>query len=349
MELTELKRQIQDHFRDRLVTVVGSGLSASEGLPTMGQLESHLRAEVPKYVSAESAGEWEQVEAELAIGDGLEAALHRVQVSEDLGAAILSVTGSYVLEGEREVIRSAVAGERTLSFARLLPYLNPQPNDPVPVVTVNYDRLIEFGAEMSGWGVDTMFVGARLGVLDPDLSARSFVQKITRRPKGGYRLIYRNRIAVYKPHGSLDWFKSDQGPLYCPLDIPGERLIVTPGVSKYRQGYERPFDVHREKANAQIDACRRLFCVGYGFNDDHLQVHLSDKMKAGTPTLIVTRSLSSPAMDLIARSSGAIAVSNNPEDATGSTISVMTANDSVVLVAPPLWDLAVLIEEVLAP
>ena len=125
MELTELKRQIQDHFRDRLVTVVGSGLSASEGLPTMGQLESHLRGEVPKYVSAESAGEWEQVEAELAIGDGLEAALHRVQVSEDLGAAILSVTGSYVLEGEREVIRSSVAGERTLSFARLLPYLNP--------------------------------------------------------------------------------------------------------------------------------------------------------------------------------------------------------------------------------
>ena len=161
-------------------------------------------------------GSGEQVEAELAIGDGLEAALHRVQVSEDLGAAILSVTGSYVLEGEREVIRSAVAGERTLSFARLLPYLNPQPNDPVPVVTVNYDRLIEFGAEMSGWGVDTMFVGARLGVLDPGLSARSFVQKITRRPKGGYRLIYRNRIAVYKPHGSLDWFKSDQGPFLLP-------------------------------------------------------------------------------------------------------------------------------------
>ena len=39
-------------------------------------------------------------------------------------------------------------------FARLLPYLNPQPNDPVSVVTVNYDRLIEIGAEISGWGVD---------------------------------------------------------------------------------------------------------------------------------------------------------------------------------------------------
>ena len=349
MELTDLKRRIQDHFRDRLVTVVGSGLSAGEGLPTMGQLESHLRAEVPKHLPAGSHGEWELVEAELAIGDGLEGALHRVPVSEDLGAVILSVTGSYVLDSEREVIRSAVAGERTLRFARLLPYLNPQPNEPVPVVTVNYDRLIEIGAEISGWGVDTMFVGARLGMLDPDLSARSFVQQITRRPRGGYRLMYRNRIAVYKPHGSLDWFRTDQGPLYCSTDIPGERLIVTPGVSKYRQGYERPFDVHRERANEQIDDCHHLFCVGYGFNDDHLQVHLRDKMRAGTPTLIITRTLSSSAMDLIAESSGAIAVSRNPVDKTDSTILLVTANDSRVIGAPPLWDLAVLIEEVLKP
>ena len=348
MELTDLKRHIQEHFRDRLVVVVGSGLSAGEGLPTMGQLESHLRAEVPKHLPARSAVQWKQVEAELAVGDGLEAALHRVQVSEDVGATILSLTGTYVLESEREVIRSTVAGERRLKFAKLLPYLNPQPNDPVSVVTVNYDRLVEIGAEISGWGVDTMFVGTRLGILDPALSERSFVQDIARRPKGGYRLIYRNRIRVYKPHGSLDWFRSDQGPLYCPIDFPGERLIVTPGVMKYRQGYERPFDVHREKANEQIDACRRLFCVGYGFNDDHLQVHLRDKMRAGTPTLILTRTLSTSAMELIAQSSGAIAVSNNPEDPTGSTILVVTANDSEVIQAPPLWDLAVLIDEVLS-
>ena len=349
MELADLKRQIQDHFSDRLVTVVGSGLSASEGLPTMSQLESHLRTKVPMHIPSESATEWGQIEAELAVGDGLEAALNRVQISEELGAIILSVTSSYILESEREIIRSVVAGEQTLRFARLLPYLNPQPNDPVPVVTVNYDRLIEISAEISGWGVDTMFVGTKLGVLNPDLSKRSFIHKIVRGPKGRYRLMYRNRIAIYKPHGSLDWFRGDQGPLYCPIDIPEERLIVTPGDSKYRQGYERPFDVHREKANAQIDACCRLFCVGYGFNDDHLQVHLRDKMKAGVPTLIITRTLSPPALDLIVQSPGAIGVSNNPDDPTGSTILVVTAKDSEVIVASPIWDLAVLIEEVLAP
>lgn len=349
MELANLKRSIQDHFRDRLVTVVGSGLSAGEGLPTMGQLECHLGAEVPMHLPAGSAGEWDRVKAELSAGAGLEAALHRVQVSQELGAVILSLTSTYILDSEREVIRRAVAGERKLRFAKLLPFLNPQPNDAVPVVTVNYDRLIEIGAEISGWGVDTMFVGTRLGVLDPGLSARSFVRDVVRRSKGAYRLTYRNRIAIYKPHGSLDWFRTAKGPVYCPIEVPGERLIVTPGVSKYRQGYERPFDVHREKANAQIDTCRRLFCVGYGFNDDHLQVHLSEKMRAGTPTLILARSLSSSAMKLIAQSPGAIAVASNPKDSSGSTIVVVTANTSQVVVSPPLWDLAVLIEEVLSP
>ena len=349
MELTDLKRYIQDHFRDRLVTVIGSGLSAGEGLPTMGQLESHLRTEVPKHLSSGLTAEWKNVEAELAVGDGLEAALHRVHVTEKLGSLIVRVTGAYVLEIERAVLRRVVAGEQTLKFAGLLPYLNPQPNEAVPVVTVNYDRLVEIGAEFSGWGVDTMFVGTRFGTLDPVTSALSFVQGIARRPKTGYRLIYRNRIVVYKPHGSLDWFRTDQGPLYCPIDIPGERLIVTPGVSKYRKGYERPFDVHREKANEQIDACSRLLCVGYGFNDDHLQVHLGEKMRSGTPTLILTRSLSSSAMDLIVQSSGAVAVSNNPKDSSGSTIMVVTADKSGVIDAPALWDLAVLVKEVLSP
>ena len=183
MELADLKRYIQNHFRDRLVTVVGSGLSAGDGLPTMYQLESHLRTEVPKHVPAGLVEEWKRVEAELAVGDGLEAALHRIQVTENLGSVILRITGTYILDREREVVRSVVAGERTLRFAGLLPYLNPQPNEAVPVVTVNYDRLIEISAEMSGWGVDTMFVGTTLGVLDPVMSARSFVQDVARRPK----------------------------------------------------------------------------------------------------------------------------------------------------------------------
>lgn len=348
-ELSDLKRQVQDHFRDRLVTVVGSGLSAAEGLPTMGQLDSYLRTEVPKHLPTGSEMEWDAVKAELAVGDGLEAALHRVHVSENLEAIILSLTATYVLETEREVIRSAVAGERTLRFAKLLPYLNPRPNDAIPIVTVNYDRLVEISAEMAGWGVDTMFIGARLGILNPEDSKRSFVQSIVRRPKGGYRLVYRKRVCVYKPHGSLDWFSSDQGPLFSPLDLPGERLIVTPGATKYRQGYERPFDVHREKANANIDSCNRLLCVGYGFNDDHLQVHLKDKMRAGTPTLILTRTLTPTAMQLIAQSPGAFAIANNSSDSNESTIVVVTANDSAVISAPPLWDLAVLIDEVLTP
>jgi hypothetical protein len=50
---------------------------------------------------------------------------------------------------------------RTLRFARLLKHVL-KPTTGVPVVTTNYDRLLEIAAEEAGLGVDTLFVGQSL-------------------------------------------------------------------------------------------------------------------------------------------------------------------------------------------
>jgi len=42
MKYAELTQFIQGHFTDGLVLVVGSGLSAAEGIPGMGVLAAHL-------------------------------------------------------------------------------------------------------------------------------------------------------------------------------------------------------------------------------------------------------------------------------------------------------------------
>ena len=44
MELDALKKRLQEHLTDGLVTIVGSGLSIAEGIPGMGELASHLLA-----------------------------------------------------------------------------------------------------------------------------------------------------------------------------------------------------------------------------------------------------------------------------------------------------------------
>ena len=37
-----------------------------------------------------------------------------------------------------------------------------------------------------------------------------------------------------------------------------DSLIITPGLNKYREGYSVPFDIHRARANEEIDKSRTL-------------------------------------------------------------------------------------------
>ena len=46
LDLDKLKQYLQRHLTDGLVTVVGSGLSCAEGLPSMGALGDHLRCAI---------------------------------------------------------------------------------------------------------------------------------------------------------------------------------------------------------------------------------------------------------------------------------------------------------------
>lgn len=47
LDLSAVKRRLQDHLQEGLLIVVGSGLSAAEGIPGMGLLAEHLKREIP--------------------------------------------------------------------------------------------------------------------------------------------------------------------------------------------------------------------------------------------------------------------------------------------------------------
>jgi hypothetical protein len=108
-------------------------------------------------------------------------------------------------------------------------------------------------------------------------------------------------ISLYKPHGSLDWVDYDGRPVRSAFDLGPERaLIVTPGLNKYRACYNEPFDMHRELANEAIDRAERLLIIGYGFNDDHLETHLKARIRSGTQTVMLARSLTDNAKSHLA-------------------------------------------------
>lgn len=348
MDLHAVKVRLQEHLSDGLVTIVGSGLSCAEGLPGMGELATYLQAEIGGGLADADATNWASALALFAT-KGLEGALLVVPPTPAVELAIASATGRLIAERERVVVSEVFAGKRRLRLTRLLPHLV-KGTAGLTIVTTNYDRLVEIAVEEADIGADTMFVGRFAGRLNERESQLSFCHKVTikQRPTAA-TLHYRPRALICKPHGSLDWYARAGSPVFYPGELPdAARLIITPGHNKFRNGYESPFDHHRSKANAAIDRASRFLVLGYGFNDDHLETHLSPCIKGGKPTLMLTHTLSTVARQLALMQSNVIALEHVEVGGVPGT-GVIIEKKEFFFPGVGIWDLNSFVSEVLEP
>lgn len=347
MQLAVLKQKIQTHLSDGLVTIVGAGLSAAEGIPGMPALAEHLVSEVPPRVDPSSQPLWNTISGQLSAGADLESTLSNHPPDPHLEALIVETTASFLGKGEAQIFEEVFAGSRKLRFACLLPHLLRSPAG-LPVITTNYDRLIELAAESAGFGVDTLFTGHRAGKLDPEKSRYSHCRGVVQRKVSGLKqptLDFAPHVRVLKPHGSFDWYQSPNGPVACAFNLARPRMIITPGSNKFRGGYDPPFDTAREAANREIDRASKYLIIGYGFNDEHLQTHLEPKLFEGRAAILVTRSLSAKAAALIPKSPNLTAISRSHTKGT----LVTTATGAFEFPDSEMWDVGNLVQEVLTP
>lgn len=345
MNIHDLKLLLQQHLTDGLVTIVGSGLSCAEGLPSMGELATHLDATVTVGLAAADTDRWHAI-SPLLPAKGLEAALLEAPPTPGLEAAIVARTAELIAMRERQIVAEVFARTRTLRFTQLIKQLL-KPQTGLPIVTTNYDRLIEVAVEEAGLGVDTLFVGHFAGELNEQESRLSFCREVTLKAgRAQYR--YRPRANVFKPHGSLDWYHRDGKPVRYSGDLDLPRLIITPGLNKFRNGYESPFDRHRERANSAIDRASRFLVIGYGFNDDHLETHLTPRIRGGVPTLLLTYGLSDNAAKLVNECGNVIAI-QRAEQGGISGSGVFAARAETFFPGLDLWDLGSFVAEVLEP
>jgi len=336
---------LQRHLGDGLVTIVGSGLSCAEGLPGMKALSKHLQLEVPRMVKGDDLTQWADLAATIDVG-GLEAALLKRPPSPTLEAAIVECSARLIASAERQVVAEVFGGKRTLRFTRLVKHLL-KPSAGLPIVTTNYDRLVEIAVEEAGLGTDTLFVGDFAGTLNEVESQMRFCREVTLQGKM-VRSRFQDRANVLKPHGSLDWYHRTGKPVRYSGELDLPRLIITPGLNKFRNGYESPFDRHRERANSAIDRASRLLVIGYGFNDDHLETHLKPKIISGTPALLLTRELSPNALALAKTHSNIVAIDcDGVDDRDGTRVFLNSTAHRIS--DKNLWDLGSFISEVLEP
>ena len=343
-DIDSIKQNLQRHLSSGLVVIIGSGLSCAEGLPGMRGLIQHLsRADPNDGGINDDDLSWSDLLQSMN-EKGIETALHENNISDKLADFIRKEIAKCIIDPEKNIIKETLYGSKILKFSRLLPHL--PSNERLPIITTNYDRLIELSAETAGYQVDTKSSGFYHAPFSKTENQFAFCSGIVPTKARGFRKIEKKCISLYKPHGSLDWTQVNGVPVRTAFDVdPEKTLIITPGQNKYRAGYDSPFDMQRELANKCINDASKFLIIGYGFNDNHLEVHLKNKISSGTPTVLMTHSLTDNAKAYQASNSSMISLEYNPRDPTGTIVYM---NGSTIEISDKnMWDVEEFAKEVM--
>lgn len=306
------QRLSQDCISKSPVIILGSGASAAHGIPGMGALATHLSAAPPPVMSADEASEWGDFVASLS-ADDLETALTKVSLSESQTEFIVGRTRSFLLPYDQKLLAALLENKRFLPLSRLYRHLFASTHKTIDVITPNYDRLAEYAADAANY---YHFSGFSYGYL----SARA--PPSTRVQQDGNDM---RTVCVWKVHGSLDWFRdNDHQVISAPSchETPANHhpLMITPGIEKYRTAYNEPFRTIMSCSDNALERARSYLCVGFGFNDDHLQTKLVERCDASSiPIVVISKVLTETARSFLfgGRCRKFLAIEESP---TGSRI-----------------------------
>ncbi|RWT38742.1 hypothetical protein DN464_22655 [Enterobacter cloacae] len=311
----------------------------------MGALAEHL-ANTVDYVltTGEAKSAW--AETIDAIKENLETGLNNIPLGAagwaEIVSAIRSETARLILEktanAESKVLQEKADGGHAPS--RLLNRLfdgSPQNAEGIHVITTNYDTLLELFCDLAGLPLDTGFAGFRRRKPRPRPIFQSQYNRIWVTEKRQQQFDHRlcKTVRLYKPHGSISWLTTDEGPVEVLNDVATTgRAIVVPGPSKYQDALVNTlFDEMRTAMNAALADAQALLCIGFGFNDDHLQGVIKRRLAAGMPAIIVTRDPTPNIEQLLGEHPHVIAVFKDGDGA------VCRWNGNALRSPEPLWQL----------
>lgn len=282
MEWSECLIKLRSYLENRPLIVLGSGASIPYGLPSMAGLAEKIKKST-KVMSDNNFSDFCRAIDSL----GLEEAMDSVSLNSETKNEIRMIVWKSVNKKDMYFFDNKL--NLTLPpnpleslFKKVI---EPTPNH-VVIVTTNYDRLAEYAADKIGATTVTGLEGNLIKKLE-DASTTISRKRIRTRERV---------VEIWKVHGSLDWFCADDGNIISfPLSrfIPKgmNPLIIPPGKGKYSSTHSEPYRTIISKADkAFIDASSYL-CIGYGFNDDHIQPKLLEEITKGKPIVILAKKM----------------------------------------------------------
>lgn len=284
------------------LVIFGTGTScALDWRFGMEKLKDELIDKVPSFIRGidNLEKEWTSVVSALKANENLEHAMNNVK-SEDLVNIIVCISGNLISILDQEfcnkILNKEIEWTASILLKRLVDGLS-ESDRVLHVVTPNYDMLAEYAFEVNGIPYINGFWGSICKKFNWEQSKRSIKlskEKIQKGNKISFNWNYLKHIELHKVHGSINTFLLNNEVVENNLwswnpPVNCERIIVTPGVSKYEK-----LALFRKELFKQFDAVSEIkdsfIFIGYGFNDTHIESYLFKKLKDQKCSgIIVTR------------------------------------------------------------
>lgn len=280
--------QIQTFLQNSPLIVLGAGASMPYGLPSMHD----LAVEIEKH-QAEITDSNFPAFCTLLPSLGLETALDQANLQLDTHNTIRKIVWEHV-NGKDLEFWNNYSTEQEFALSKLISKVMQAAPNKATVVTTNYDRLAEYAVDHIKATVITGFEGSIIRRME--FPSATVAQRRVR--------VRERQVEVWKVHGSLDWFcKGTDDIISFPLtkNVPVHHtpLIIPPGKDKYRNTYQEPFRSVISKADAAFSQAGAYLCVGYGFNDEHIQPKLIAEVEKGRPIVVLARTMSDACKRLV--------------------------------------------------
>ncbi len=295
-KLRKIKEALLSVMREprRWLLLVGTGTSVAMtselGMPALAR---HLLATIP-----ENTAGWESVGKRLEQGADLETALTGINRTESLQNEIARHTADFVAQKDAALRDDVLTGKKTWVGEPLLQQLvrGLSPTWPrLPVVTPNYDMLIEYACSKANIPYITGYHG---GIIRRQnwSKARERLCRLNPVTMGGKRRDTITRISyveLMKVHGSINLFRCNSDGTFVENDIwitdrPADYtpIIAPPGDTKLQETLKSQDRLFGEAWQA-IDKAIAFFAIGYGFRDDHIHQKIVERVRNHKCPLIV--------------------------------------------------------------
>ncbi len=295
-KLGKIKESLLAVMREprRWLLLVGTGTSVAMdtelGMPALAK---HLLGIIPKGTDG-----WDSIAKKLHQKEDLETALKGItNLTESLQNKIAQHTASFISKKDAalrdDVLTGKMAWVGELLLKQLMRGLSPTwPR--LPVVTPNYDMLIEYACSKASIPYITGYHGGIIRRHDWSKTRERFyrLNAVTIGGKRRDTISPIHRVELMKVHGSINLFRGKNGNFVendvwiagCPPDYA--RIIAPPGDIKTSDLVDYQDCLFGEAVQA-INKANAFFVIGYGFRDKHIHQRILERVQDHECPLIV--------------------------------------------------------------